>query len=105
MITDLSVWNGWEEVFDENDWRNSQNFSIKLSTQTFKPWSKGEPNGGPRENCAAINVLRRTWDDLLCSRKECGIYSIPSYVRFHLRGIIDMFCFIKPLIDVFSRTM
>ena len=83
------VWAGWHEVFAENDWRHSVNHETRLSNQTFKPWSIGEPNGGERENCAVVNVKSKTWDDVTCERKECGVFSLPNYVEFRMRGLCE----------------
>ena len=85
----LEVWTGWSEFFAENDWRHSVNYETRLLNQTFKPWSLGEPNGGKRENCAVVNVESKTWDDVICARKECGVFSVPNYVRFRMRGLCE----------------
>ena len=55
--------------------------------QSFQPWSSGEPNGHENENCAVIDSIKNSWDDVSCSKKYCPVCFVPKLLNFVLRGL------------------
>ena len=55
--------------------------------QSFQPWSRGEPNGHENENCAVIDSIKNSWDDVSCSKEYCPVCIVPKLLSFVLRGL------------------
>ena len=80
-----SFWAGWDD--EENDGTFADaNTGEPLTSEMFKPFYPGEPNGGTLENCVMVWALRDAWNDLSCDRYLTGFCHVHRKPRFKIRG-------------------
>lgn len=68
------VWIGLTDVVDDGQYVNpSSGLTLRYSN-----WDKGEPGGGTRENCVALQTIGRKWHDYLCTNKFSYVCKKPA---------------------------
>ncbi len=78
-------WNGWWDQPIEGTFQDANDGS-NLTSDSYKPWYLGEPNGNDQENCGVSWAELDAWNDEGCYKELCGFCHLEKSPVFTLRG-------------------